>query len=281
MGTQVRIPRRLGVAIAGVAFVVAGFTVVAASGQQVNTTTAFGYYSPPAAYNVGDSATFSYTVTNLTGSTISATLEFDTARITSFEGIDVSTGYPPLTELEIAQNWWNTVQVFDIPKQYQDGFSLPPLGSETVTFTTAPLTQCGYYQLDSQPADTSVSGLFATGFIRVVGCTSPPTETPGPSPTPTDAGSPTPTSTVSPTPTPAGSVLPTATPSGSGSGSPTPSASEPVVTPSPTGGVLAASTPGTGVGPAGEAAGGVAVIVLGILPVIGALVVRRRRVEAI
>jgi hypothetical protein len=303
MGTQVRIPRRLGVAIAGVAFVVAGFTVVAASGQQVNTSTAFGYYSPPTAYNVGDSATFSYTVTNLTGSTISATLEFDTARITSFEGIDVSTGYPALTELEIAQNWWKTVQVFDIPKQYQDGFSLLPLGSETVTFTTAPLTQCGYYQLDSEAVDNSVSGLFATGFIRVIGCTSPPTGTPTPSPTPTltptptgsvvptatpsgsGSGSPTPTGSVVPTgtpsgsgsgsPTPTGSVLPTATPSGSGSGSPTPSASQPVVTASPTGGVSAASTPGTGVGPAAGAAAGIAAIVLGILLVIAAVVGRR------
>jgi hypothetical protein len=265
MGTQVRIALRLGVAIAGVALVVAGVAVVEASGGQVHTSSASGYYSPPTAYNVGDSATFSYTVTNLTDTTIGATLEFDTARITSFEGIDVSTGYPALRENEIGQNWQQTVQIFDIPKQYQANFLLTPMGSQTVTFTTAPLTECGYYQLDSEAVDNSVNGLFATGFIRVIGCTSPPTGTPTPSLTPT----------------PAGLVLPTATPSGSASGSPTPSASEQVVTASPAGAVLAASTPGTGVGPAAEAAGGIAVIVLGILLVIGALIVRRRRVEVI
>jgi hypothetical protein len=302
MGTRVRRLPRLGVTIAGAAFIAAGaafiaagVAVVGASTQAVSTSAAYGYYPPPTAYNLGDSATFSYVVTNLTGSTISATLAFNTARITSFEGIDVSTGDPALTQTEIAQNWWNTVQVYDIPNQYQDGFSLPPLGSETVTFTTEPLTQCGYYQLDSEATGDSASGLFATGFIRVVGCTSPPTGTPGPSPTPTGGGSPTPTSTVSPTPTPTstvsatptptgtvsrtprptGSVLPTATSSGSGSGSPTPSASEPVVTASPAGGVLAASTPGTGVGPAVGSGAGIAVIVVGILLVIAVIVGRR------
>jgi len=287
MGTRVRMPRRLGVAIAGAAFIAAGFAMVGASTQAVDASSAFGYYAPPTAYNVGDSATFSYTVTNLTGSTISATLEFNTARIISFEGIDVSTGYPALTETEIAQNWWNTVQVYDIPNQYQDGFTLPPLGSETVTFTTEALTECGYYQLDSEATGNSVSGLFATGFVRVIGCTSPPTETPGPSatpsPTPTDGGSPTPSLTPTPTdggsptptPTPTGSVLPTLTPSRSGSSSPTPTGSEPVATASPTGGVQAASTPGTGAGPAAGAAAGIAVIVLGVLLVTAAVVARR------
>jgi hypothetical protein len=109
MGTRVRITPRLGVAIAGMAPVLAGFPVVAASGQKVNTSTAYGYYSPSTAYNAGDSATFSYTVTDLTGTTIGATLEFDTARITSFEGIDVSIGYPALTENEIGQNWQQSV----------------------------------------------------------------------------------------------------------------------------------------------------------------------------
>jgi len=268
MKSKVRIPLRLGVAAAGVAVVIAGVAVVGASGEAVGTSSSFGYLVPPAAYDVGNTATFSYTVTNLTGSTITATLDFNTSRITSLEGIDVSTGYPALTELELAQNWWNTVQVFDIPNQYKYGFTLPPMGSETVTFTTVSLTQCGYYQLDSEAEGSSASGLFATGFIRVIGCTSP-TSTPTPTPTP---GEP-----QSPTATPTDGLSPTATASPPGSSSPSPNGGTlALTTPSPTGGVGAASTPDTGTGAATGTAGGIAIIVLGVLLVIGGIFARRR-----
>jgi hypothetical protein len=289
MGSGVRLSRRLGVAVAGVIFIVAGFATVEASSQAVLTSSAFGYKSPPSAYDIGQRATFSYTVTNLTGSTVMATLQFEMSRIISFEGVDVSTGYPALTETELAQNWWETVQIFDIPNQYQSGFSLPAWGSKTVTFTTETLTECGYYQMDSFATEQSVGGLFATGFIRVIGCTSSPTPSPSPTPTPTATPTPTltptptPTPTPSPssTPTPTGSVAPTATPTGSGSGSPTPTGSVSAASASPTGGVQAASTPSTGAGPGAGGSAGIALVVLGALLLTGALIARRRGVQPI
>jgi hypothetical protein len=283
MGTGRQFPGRIAIAIAGAVLVVAGVTVVEASGQQVGSSTSAGYYEPPTAYNVGDAATFSYTVTNQTATTIDATIDFETARITSYEGIDVSTGYPALSEAQLAQNWGQTVQNFDIPVQSQP-MSLPPIGTVTITFTTVPLTQCGYYQLDSEGAYNSVSGLFATGFIRVIGCTSPPSPLPSPtaSPSPSPSASPSPSPSASPSPSP--SVSPSPSPTGGNFATQTasPAGASPAVTTSTTGGVSAVSTPGTGLGPwPGGSPWGIALIIAGALLMLGALALWRRRVEAV
>ena len=192
--------------------------------------------------------TFSFTVKDLTQSAIATQVEFDASRIITYEGTDLSTGYPALSDANLAQNYSQTVQLFDIPKQYQ---------TITVT-TTAPLTvtfklvvdECGYYQLDSSAVGNAVSGLFATGFVRVIGCTPPP-----PTPTPTA----TPTSTATPTPTPTGSVLATSS-----------------VDPTPTGSVLAISTPTTGAGGGSGSGVGIRMILVDAVLLLAAVIAGRR-----
>ena len=147
MWTAARISRRLGAGLAGAALVVAGFTVVAASNPQVQTGPSSGYPVPPASYDISGgpaTVTFTYTVTNLTQSTIDAQVEFDASRIITYEGTDVSTGYPAISAADLAANYADTVQLFDIPKQYQT-ISVSTTNPLTVTFSLV-LDECGYYR---------------------------------------------------------------------------------------------------------------------------------------
>ena len=305
-----RMPRRVAVAIAGAAFVAAGTTTVMASGPQVSTNPPYGagYQFPPNSYDVSggpQSVTFSYTLKNLTKSAISTTDVLDVSRIVEIElnGVwtDVTSGYPSLTDSQVASAASNnqTDQDYNVITRSQT-ITVPASGSLPVSFSFS-VSLCGYYQMDSFGSPV-VSGLFATGFIRVIGCAASPTPTPSPSPSPSPsggvgAGSPTP----SPSPSPSGSASPSASASpspsatstptpGGGGGSPTPSptggvlGSTPTPTPtggvqattSPSGGVLAASTPGTGSGPTGGSLTGLFLIGLGALLLLGALVAGRR-----
>ena len=190
--TRNRFPRRVVVAIAGAGFIAAGATTtVLAGGSQVwvTPTTGFGYQAPPAAYDVSGgpvTLTFSYHAENLTSAAITANVVFDANRITQVDSggtwTDVSTGYPALTESQIAGavGSGKAGGLTYLPKQYQS-VTLPAAGTVTVT-SVLQLSECGYYQFDSQAANDSVSGLFATGFARVIGCTPAPSPSPSPSP---------------------------------------------------------------------------------------------------
>lgn len=255
-------PRRVVVAIAGAAFVAAGTTVVVAGGSQVWTSPSTGYPYPPASYDVSGgpaTAIFSYDVKNLTTSPITTDDILNVSRIISYKGTDVSTGYPALTDSELAANFSQTTQIYNVITRSQT-ITVPASATLPVSFSFL-VSQCGYYQMDSFGSHPAVSGLFATGFIRVIGCTAPPTPTPTPTPTPSPtpsggvgAGSPTPSPTPSPSPSqsasPSASASATPTPSptpggGGGAGSPSPSPTGGVLgstpTPTPTGGVLGAT----------------------------------------
>jgi hypothetical protein len=294
-----RIAARVAVAIAGAAFIAGGATAVVASGSQVQVTpaTGFGYQAPPASYDVSGgpvTVTFSYNAKNQTSSAITADVELDANRITLVElsGVwtDVSTGYPALTELQIAAAVANHQigGLTYLPKQSQT-VTLPAATSVTVT-STLQLSQCGYYQVDSQSVNNAVSGLFATGFIRVIGCTPAPSPSPSASPSPSPSPSPsggvgaggTATPTPTPTPTPTATTTPTPSPSPSPTGgvqgqsaSPTPT-HDATPTRTPTGSVLAISTPGTGTGPGAGVQLGLLLIGFGAVLLLGALVAGRR-----
>ena len=107
MTTKRWITSRVGAAAAGIVLVVAGTTVVLASGNDVQTIPPYGsgYQFPPNSYDVSGgpvSVTFEYTIKNLTGSAISVTAPLDVSRIVSVElsGVwtDVSTGYPAIDD---------------------------------------------------------------------------------------------------------------------------------------------------------------------------------------
>ena len=86
--------------------------------------------------------TFSFTVKDLTQSAIATQVEFDASRIITYEGTDLSTGYPALSDANLAQTYSQTVQLFDIPKQYQT-ITVTTTVPLTVSFTLA-VDECGY-----------------------------------------------------------------------------------------------------------------------------------------
>lgn len=151
--------------------------VAAQAANEVHTSYATGYQKAPAYYDLSQGpaiGTFSYTVTNLTTSTIDTNVEFIADRILTYEGIDVSDGQPGqpgLTESELGANFAQTTQQYNVVYETQP-LSLAPSAVQTVTFGFQ-LTECGYYQFDSDAVHNAVPGLFATGFTRVIGCTPP------------------------------------------------------------------------------------------------------------
>jgi hypothetical protein len=294
---------RLGVAIAGAGFLVAGLAVVAAD-TQVQSSPSSGYEGAPATYDITGgpvSPTFSFSLENLTSSTIVTSIEFDATPILSDRGVDITSGYPELTSQQLGDDAADglTVQEFsETITEYLDAVSLDP-GTWTPISFSFTVDQCGYYQMDAAGSPNTVSGLFATGFLRVIGCddalptptpsltatpTPTPTATPTPTPTPTPTATPTPTPTPTATPTPTGSVQATATPTPTGSiqatATPTPTGSVQAITspsPPPTGSVLATSTPGTGAGPgAGGSPWGLVLMMAGAILLVGGLATRRR-----
>lgn len=287
MTRRLRIPRRLGVAIGGAAFMAAGFAVVAASGDAFLTSESGGYSGAPSSYDISGgpvTITFSFTTKNLTNSTIITDVEFDATPILTYDGTDVTSGYPAFTSVQLGAG--GTTQDFSATvRQYLDSVSFAPGVTVPLSFS---LTEdgCGYYQMDAfgSPQSDTNSGLFTTGFLRVVGCTPAPTPTPTPTPTPSPSGSASPGGGIgagspTPTPSPSGSASPSG---GIGAGSPTPSPSTSPgggvaaasTTPTPTGGVGAVSTPGTGAAAPGSPIG-VTLILVGAALVLGSLLIRR------
>ena len=296
---------RLGVGIAGAGFLVAGLAVVAAD-TQVQSSPSSGYEGAPATYDITGgpvSPTFSFSLENLTSSTIVTNIEFDATPILSDRGVDITSGYPELTSQQLGGDAADGLTVQDFSEtitEYLDAVSLDP-GTWTPISFAFTVDQCGYYQMDAAGSPNTVSGLFATGFLRVIGCDDAlPTPTPSPMATPTPTGSvqatatptptptatptptPTPTPTATATPTPTGSVQATATPTPTGSiqatATPTPTGSvQAVTTPTPTGSVLATSTPGTGAGPgAGGSPWGLVLMMAGAILLVGGLATRGR-----
>ncbi len=250
---------RLGVGIAGAGFLVAGLAVVAAD-TQVQSSPSSGYEGAPATYDITGgpvSPTFSFSLENLTSSTIVTNIEFDATPILSDRGVDITSGYPELTSQQLGGDAADGLTVQDFSEtitEYLDAVSLDP-GTWTPISFSFTVDQCGYYQMDAAGSPNTVSGLFATGFLRVIGC---------------DDALPTPTPSPTPTPTPTGSIQATATPTPTGS-------VQAVTTPTPTGSVLATSTPGTGAGPgAGGSPWGLVLMMAGAILLVGGLATRGR-----
>jgi hypothetical protein len=262
---------RLGVGIAGAGFLVAGLAVVAAD-TQVQSSPSSGYEGAPATYDITGgpvSPTFSFSLENLTSSTIVTNIEFDATPILSDRGVDITSGYPELTSQQLGGDAADGLTVQDFSEtitEYLDAVSLDP-GTWTPISFSFTVDQCGYYQMDAAGSPNTVSGLFATGFLRVIGCDDAlPTPTPSPTPTPTPTGS----VQATATPTPTGSIQATATPTPTGS-------VQAVTTPTPTGSVLATSTPGTGAGPgAGGSPWGLVLMMAGAILLVGGLATRGR-----
>jgi len=284
---------RLGVGIAGATSLLAGFAVVVADGQ-VQTSPSSGYIGAPATYDITGgpvSATFSFSADNLTSSTIVTDIEFDATPILSDQGVDVSSGYPELTSQQLGQDAGDGLTVQDFSAtitQYLDAVSLDP-GTWTPISFSFTVDQCGYYQMDAAGLPNTGSGLFATGFLRVIGCGDPyatPTPSPAatPTPTPTATPTPTPTPTATPTPTPTATPTPTSTPAPTSDPTPiaTPSPTGGVqgittASPTPTGAVLGITTPDTGAGPgAGGAPWGLVLMIAGAILLVVGLATRRR-----
>lgn len=92
-----------------VAAAAAGMGLVPAqAANTVFTSYASGYQHAPNYYDLSKTnpatGSFTFTVTNLTSSTLSTTVEFIGDRIISFQGVNVSAGYPAYTENQLGSN---------------------------------------------------------------------------------------------------------------------------------------------------------------------------------
>ena len=212
-----------------------------------------GFLVSPNAYDVSHGAVFvdfDVVAKNLTTQSQTVALNFSLYHILTYNGVNVADGQPGQAGITFSGPAGTTQALMPGTQAFTVTWSAKQ--SQTLMHEYS-VDSCGYFQIDIwAPVAHPATGqrhreYLASGFIRVLGCTS----VVSPSPSPTGSS---PTTTPSPT----GSVLPTSTSSptsgGGGLGAATSSAS-----PTPAGAVLAASTPGTG---AGDPAGGIGIGIL-------------------
>jgi hypothetical protein len=214
----------------------------------VSASDPVGYLPTPQYYQVGQTLVFTTTATNHTNTDKTLTLQFGLGRILTYQGKDVSDGQPGqpgITEDEFSANFEQTTQVEDETFPINN-YKIPADGTRTLSFS-AVMGKCGYYQIDVGLMQSNGYQVFATGFTRVLGCTS---SSPTPTPTPTQSATPTPTPTSTPTPTGTPASTPTPTPSGGvGGGEASPSPTPSTGTGSVSG--TTSGTTGTGLGASG------------------------------
>ncbi len=193
-----------------------------------------GFQVSPTAYDVADGPAlvdFDVVVKNLTDQTQTVAFTFSLHHILTYNGVDVSDGQPGQPGIAFPGPQGTTQAT--MPGSQAFSVTWTPNETQTLLHEYS-VDTCGYFQIDigthtahQYPGQKQKNrASLASGFIRVLGCTSPLT-------TPTPSGSVQPTSTA---------TTSTSTPSGQGAGS---------STATPGGDVLAASTPGTGAGGSG------------------------------
>jgi LPXTG-motif cell wall-anchored protein len=175
-----------------------------------------GFTSSPASYTLSNgtaTVNFDVVVKNLTQTSQTVGLHFSADHILTDNGVNVADGQPGQAGITFSGPTGTTQALVAGTKSFN--WSWDANETETIELQYT-FNACGYYQIDLWAPYRGNAGrdraTLASGFVRILGCTTDPTATPTPTPTGGVAGS-------SSTPTPTGAVKALSTPStGAGSG---------------------------------------------------------------
>lgn len=126
-----------------------------------------GALRTPDYHLAGDTVTFSVTLTNRTSVSQTLPVNFHINRVLTYEGQDVTSGYPALTLRGDAAT--RTTQRRVAGSEQTKIVTIAGGASKVVSFTDI-LDECGYFQVDTNTVTGGVKRHLAGTFVRVLGC---------------------------------------------------------------------------------------------------------------